>query len=147
MAGTAANCWFTLVLEEKVSPTWEAFKLCIGTEFVPKDSIVRARDRMYKLKQRTSVAMYLADFRNIVIDIPGISDSEKLARFTEGLKPPILLEILKSSPIMSSEAAKIALDVDRAFSGAGFFSNRGFGYNSGRQTGPALMGIGNVQNH
>ena len=91
MTGTAAYWWFTLVLEEKVPPTWEAFKLCIEAEFVPKDSIVRARDRLYKLKQRTTVAIYLADFRNIVIDIPGISDSEKLARFTEGLKPHILL--------------------------------------------------------
>ena len=100
MTGTDANRWFTLVLEEKVPPTWEAFKLCTETEFVPKDSIVRARDRLYKLKQRTSVAIYLADFRNSLINIPEISDSEKLARFTEGLKPHILPEILKSSPIM-----------------------------------------------
>ena len=91
MTGTAASWWFTLVLEEKVPPKWEAFKLCIETEFVPKDSIVRARDRLNKIKQTTSVAIYLADFRNIVIDIPGISESEKLARFIEGLKPHILL--------------------------------------------------------
>ena len=47
---------------------------------------------------------------------------------------------------MFAEAAKIALDVDGAFYGAGFFSHRGFGYDSGLQTGPAPMGIGNVQN-
>ena len=55
-----------------------------------KESIVRARDRFHKLKQRTSVAIYLADFRNIAMDIPGISDSEKLARFTEKLTRHIL---------------------------------------------------------
>ena len=99
MTGTAANWWFTLVLEEKVPLTWEAFKLCIDTEFVPKDGIFRARDRFYKLKQRTSVAIYLADFGNIVIDIPGISDSEKFARFTEGLKPHIILEIENPAPL------------------------------------------------
>ena len=147
MTGITVNCWFTLVLEEKVPPTWEAFTLCMETEFVPKDSIVIARDSLYKLKQRISVAIYLTDFRNIVIDIPGINDSEKLARFTEELKPHILLEIRKFSPIMFEEAAKIALDVDGAFHGAGFFSNRGFGCNIGLLTGPAPMEIGNVQNH
>ena len=145
MTSTAANWWFTLVLEEKVPPTWEAFRLCVKNEFVPKDSIVRARDRLYKLKQRTSVATYLAEFRNSVIDIPGISDSEKLARFTEGLKPHMLLEVRKASPTMFEEAAKIALDVDGAFYGAGFFSNRGFGFNTGFQTVPVPMEIGNVQ--
>ncbi|PXF41847.1 hypothetical protein BWQ96_08426 [Gracilariopsis chorda] len=145
MTGTAANWWFTLVLEEKVPPTWEAFKLCVENEFVPKDSMVRARDTLYKLKQRTSVAIYLSDFRNIVIEIPGISDSEKLARFTEGLKPHILLEVQKASPKMFEEAAKIALYINGAFYGAGFFSNRGFGFNTGFQTGPVPMEIGNVQ--
>ena len=62
MTSTAANWWFTLVLEEKIPPTWEVFKLCVENEFVTKDSIVEARDRPYKLKQRTSVAIYLAVF-------------------------------------------------------------------------------------
>ena len=47
MTGPAANCWFALVLEEKVPLTWEAFKLCVDNEFLPKDSIVRARDRLH----------------------------------------------------------------------------------------------------
>ena len=145
MTGTATNWWFMLVLEKKVPPTWEAFELCVENEFVPKDSIVRARDRLYKLKQRTSVAIYLAEFRNIVIDILGISDSEKIARFTEGLKPHIFLEVRKASPHIFEEAAKIALYVDGAFYGAGFFSNHGFGYNSGFQTGPVPMEVGNFQ--
>ena len=114
---------------------------------MPKDSIVRARDRLYKLKQRTSVAIYLGDFRNIVIDIPGITDSEKLARLTEELMPHILLEIHKSCPTMFEEAAKIPLDVDGAFYGAGLFSSCGFGYNSGLQTWPAPLEIGNVHSH
>ena len=137
MTGTAANWLFTVILEEKVPPTWEAFKLCVENEFAPKDSIVRTRDRLYKLKQRTSVAIYLAEFRNIVIDIPEISDSEKMARFTEGLKPHILLEVRKTSPHILEEAAKIAFDVDGAFHGAG--------YNSSFQSGPVPMEIWNVQ--
>ena len=111
---------------------------------MPKDSIVKARGSLYKLKQRTSVATYLAEFRNIVIDISGIRDSEKMAQFTERLKPHILLEVRKASPHILEEAAEIALDVDGAFYGAGFFSNRGFRYNSGFQGGSVPMEIGNV---
>ena len=46
MMGTAANWWFILALEGKMPPTWEAFKLCSEIYFVPRDSIVRARDRL-----------------------------------------------------------------------------------------------------
>ena len=80
-----------------------------------------------------------------MIKIPGISDSEKMARFTEELKPHILMEVRKARPHIFEEAAKIALDVDGAFYGAGFFSIGGFGYNSGFQSGPVPMEIGNVQ--
>ena len=141
---TAANWWFSLVLENKVPKTWAEFKLAIETEFVPKDSIIRARDKLYRLKQRTSVAAYLAEFRNTVIDIPGMSDSEKMARFTEGLKPHILLEVRKASPNLFEQAAKVAVDVDGAYYGAGFFFNRGM--SSGfREKGPVPMEIGNFE--
>ena len=66
-----------------------------------------------------------------------------MARFTERLKPHILLEVQKANPHIFEEAAKTALDVDGAFCGARFFSNRGFGYNSGFQAGPVPMEIGN----
>ena len=120
MTGTAANWWYTIVHEGKVPPTWEAFKLLVETEFVPQDSVIRARDRLNKLRQRTSVAAYLAEFRNVVIDIPDMSEGEKLARFSEGLKPHILLEVRKENPMRLDAAATIALSVDGAYYGAGF---------------------------
>ena len=144
MTGTAANWWFSLVIENKIPPTWESFKLAVENEFLPKDSIIRARDKLYKLRQITNVASYLGEFRNTVIDIPGMSDSEKMARFTEGLKPHILLEVRKSSPSLFEEAAKIALDVDGAYYGARFFSNRGF-YPRFQNSGPVPMEIENFE--
>ena len=139
MTGTAANWWYTIVHEGKVPPTWEAFKLLVETEFVPQDSVIRARDRLNKLRQRTSVAAYLAEFRNVVIDIPDMS-GEKLARFSEGLKPHILLEVRKENPMRLDAAATIALSVDGAYYGAGFFS--GYGNQS---SGFMPMEIGNFE--
>ena len=143
MTGTAANWWFTIVSENKTPPTWESFKLLVETEFVPQDSVVRARDKMNKLRQKQSVALYLAEFRNTIIDIPDMSEGEKLARFCEGLKPHILLEVRKENPSKLDAAANISLNVDGAYYGAGFFSGKGsqpsgnFGY--------APMEIGNIE--
>ena len=39
------------------------------------------------------MAVFLAEFRNIVINIPEISDAEKVAQFTEGMKHFISVEI------------------------------------------------------
>ena len=61
------------------------------------------------------------------------------------MKPHLLFEVRKGSPPISEEAAKIVLDVDGAFYGAVFFSNREFGYNSCFRAGPVSMEIGNVQ--
>ena len=143
MTGTAANWWYTVVHENKVPPTWEAFKLLVETEFVPQDSVVRARDRLNKLRQKTSVASYLSEFRNMVIDIPDMSETEKLARFCEGLKPHILLEVRKENPIRLDAAANIALNVDGAYYVAGFFSSSSKPSNINR--GFAPMEIGNFE--
>lgn len=91
------------------------------------------------------MASYLGEFRNILIDIPGISDREKMARFTEGLKPHILLEVRKGSPKLFEEAAKITLDVDGACYGAGFFSRKGQNYGFRGDTGPVPMEKGNFE--
>lgn len=125
LVGTAANWWFSLVQGNRVPATWEAFKVVLETEFVPQDSINRARDRLYKLKQRRSVAIYLIEFRNAVLEIPDMSEGEKLARFSEGLKPHILLEVRKENPRTLDAAANIALNVDGAYYGAGLFSGNG----------------------
>lgn len=80
-----------------------------------------------------------------MIGIREIIDSEKLAIFTEGLEPHTLLEVQHSSSNVCEEAAKIAKYVDEAFYTADFFSNRGFGYNSGFQNDPVPMNIDIVQ--
>ena len=141
LSGIAANWWYSLVCSNANPKTWNAFKAAVENEFVPKNSSIRARDKLAKITQKYSVGNYLNVFRNLVIDISDISDSEKLARFCEGLKPHILLEVRKSNPSTFDEAAKIALDVDGAYFGAGVYGNASSG-----NDGPVPMQIGNLEN-
>jgi hypothetical protein len=70
----------------------------VRTEFVPQDSLRRARDRLRKLYQKRSVASYISEFRNIALTIPGITEEEQFDRFCEGLKPEIKFGCSEKQP-------------------------------------------------
>ena len=79
-----------------VPMTWEDFKKKVGAEFIPSDHVRRARDKLRRLKHTSSISKYLAEFRNIILTIPDVTDDEKLDRFCSGLKYEIRVEVLKS---------------------------------------------------
>ena len=143
LKGNAAHWWYMLVQSGQTPGTWEAFCNMVRTEFVPSDSVDRARDKLRALRQKTSVNAYLNEFRNIVISIPGISNDEKLDKFVSGLKPEVLLEVRKNRPDNLEAAAQIALTIDSAL----FSMNRYYQSNvgSGSASGPVPMEIGNVE--
>ena len=115
LSGNAAVWWYTLVQTHFAPTSWEDFKTGVVKEFVLEDHVRRARDRLRKLQQTTSVSKYLAEFRNIVLNIPDISNGEKWDRFCDGLKYEVRLEVMKSTLTSFEETAKIALRVDSAF--------------------------------
>ena len=135
----------TLVQSGQNPDTWEAFRDKVRTEFIPKESVDRAVDKLRALRQKTSVNAYLNEFRNIVISIPGISNDEKLDKFVSGLKPEVLLEVRKNRPADFENAAQIALTVDSAL----FSMNRYYQSNfvAGPSSGPQPMDIGNVESN
>lgn len=141
--GTAAAWWYTLVNSNIIPTTWEDFEKAIITEFVPFDSVQRSRDKLRRLVQRTSVTHYLTEFRNIVLTIPGMSEGEKVDRFSQGLKPNIRLEVMKAGAQTMAEASRIALNVDSALFGAGMFRHQsGSPFPSSQHT---PMEIGNIE--
>jgi hypothetical protein len=144
---TAATWWYIMVQAGSMPGSWEAFKLAVRSEFVPKDSSRRARDRLRKIYQARSVSSYISEFRNVALTIPGITDEEQLDRFCEGLKPEIKLEVLKSNAESMNEAVQVALNVDSAFYGTKMdIRNRnGFQRPEFSASSPAPMEIGNVQ--
>ena len=138
----AANWWYLKVHNNEIPGTWEEFCNAVRAEFVPQDSMRRSRDRLRRLVQRASVSSYLNEFRNLVLNIPNMTEDEKLDKFCAGLKPEIRLEVLKSGPVTVDNAARIALNVDSALFGAGIFMQRSsFSPSSGNDP----MEIGNVE--
>jgi Retrotransposon gag protein len=86
----------------------------VRTEFVPQGSLRQARDRLRKLYEKSSVANYKSEFRNIALTIPGITEEEQLDRFCQGLKPELKLEVPKGSVNNMNEAVRVSLNVDSA---------------------------------
>ena len=83
-----------MVLANQAPATWEYFRAAVAAAFVPDDHVRRTQDKLRKLKQTTTVAKFLSDFRNIVLTIPDISDGEKWDNFCAGLKYDVRLEVL-----------------------------------------------------
>lgn len=144
LTSTAAVWWYTLVQANTVPATWQEFKAKVIAEFVPDDHVRRARDRLRKLTQTTSVAKYLSEFRNIVLTIPGMNDGEMWDKFCSGLKYEVRIEVMKSTVATFDDAAKVALRVDSAIYGAGR-PQAPAGSASPSQA-PTPMEIGNVEN-
>lgn len=66
------------------------------SEFFPKDYALISRARFRKPIQSSSASVYLSDFWNLTLKIPGISKGEKLDRSIQGLKYEGRLEVRKS---------------------------------------------------
>ena len=86
-SGTGSTWWCTRVESNMVPATWTEFEAAFVQEFVPYNSTQRARDKLRRLMQRTSVSKYLSEFRNVTLAIPGITEGEMVDRFVQGLKP------------------------------------------------------------
>ena len=143
MTSTAATWWYTLVASNSAPVVWEEFKNAVTQEFIPFDSVQRSRDKLRRLTQRFSVAAYLAEFRNVILAIPQMTEDEKVDRFCQGLKPQIRLEVMKAGARTMNDASRIALNVDAALYGAGAFSYTPYQGPSR----PVPMDIGNVEQH
>lgn len=142
MKGTAAQWWYMLVQSGQAPVEWHTFLAKVRSEFIPQDSVDRARDKLRSLRQKTTVLAYLNEFRNTVMMIPGISEDEKIDKFVSGLKPEVHLEVRKSRPADFESAAQVALTIDSALFSTKMHMQSN---NGGGSSGPVPMDIGNVE--
>ena len=141
--GFSAQWWYILAKSGQAPVEWDAFVAKVRLEFIPQDSVDRARDKLRSLRQKTSVLAYLNEFRNTVMVIPRISEDEKLDKFVSGLKPDVHLEVRKSRPADFESAAQVALTIDSALFSSVMYNRSNYG--GGSSTGPVPMDIGNVE--
>jgi len=93
---------------EALITDWEDFKKMLVQQFKPVNAIKSARDKLAKLKQTRSVQEYATSFRSLTLEIPGISEDEKIDRFIRGLKDQIRMEVELREPSTVNEAIRIA---------------------------------------
>jgi hypothetical protein len=111
LRGNALTWWQSL--SPNARPTeWEAFKNALITYHQPISAVSVARDRLAQLTQRTSVANYVKDFKDLALNIPNFSEDERLDRFKRGLKHDVRLHVALANPPTFEEAVTIAGQVD-----------------------------------
>lgn len=81
-----AYTWFETYKSTTNIETWELMRDALLERFNPLDKALVARDKLAKWRQIKDVTTYNRDFRQILLDIPDITETEKLDRYTRGLK-------------------------------------------------------------
>lgn len=81
-----AFAWFESFTMSTPIHTWPELKEALVKRFSPLDKTVTARDKLHTWCQRRDVASFNAGFLNILLDIPNITEAEKMDRYTRGLK-------------------------------------------------------------
>ena len=93
--GNAHEWWiaYSQTIEGKNIAVWNQLKEALIDRFQSLNKEKAARDKLAKWKQVKDVLQFNHDFQRIVIDIPDISTSEQIDRYTRGLKPYIWKEM------------------------------------------------------
>lgn len=81
-----AHTWFQTYKTTNEVRTWEELKEALLKRFNPLDKTLAARDKLARWRQVKDVSAFNRDFLQILLDIPDISEAEKLDRYTRGLK-------------------------------------------------------------
>lgn len=94
-----AKIWWRFLLgqaeqnHEAAISTWSEFSRNLQERFQIVNSIQNARDKLANLKQIGSVRGYIAQFQNLVMQIPDINEGEQLDKFVRGLRTKTRVEV------------------------------------------------------
>lgn len=104
--------WWQSLTENERPATWDTFKRGIIDYFQPLSATIVARDNLARLYQRTSVKAFVEEFKSQVLNIPDITDPEKLDKFRRGLKKDVRLHVAFANPPTFDQAVTIAEQID-----------------------------------
>jgi hypothetical protein len=112
-----AATWFQYrakdLANKGISDTYELFERDILIAYTPIDVTLRARDRLAILEQNDRhVDVYNHAFITTAMQIPGITEDEKLDRFKRGLRGDIMKEVHMKNPKTLEDAMLIACSHD-----------------------------------
>lgn len=81
-----ALLWWQSLKDSERHTNWPSLGASLVEYFAPLSATIVARDNLARLVQRSSVKAYTDEFKRLLLNIPDISDSEKLDRYRRGLK-------------------------------------------------------------
>jgi hypothetical protein len=125
---------------------WDSFAKAITEYYQPTNAVVAARDHLARLAQRTTVKVYVDAFKDIAINIPNMTNDEKLDRFKRGLKQDVRLHVAFANPATFEDAVHVAMQIDDIL----YSHRRDMSYRSPPSStsvpnGPTPMDLGNVE--
>lgn len=115
LTDSAATWWRHMYEDPSLKGTswsWDDFKSHLRMQFRPIDAERLARDRLHKLRQTTSVSAYIHAFQNIIVDIPTMSEADRIDRFLRGLKADVHKWVAIQQPDSLADACSIANTID-----------------------------------
>ena len=98
-----------------INKTWPLFTSRLRARFRPKDFEYNLRERLFELKQTSSINEYVAEFQDMLAqtEIP-ISELEKRFYFQNGLRSETARKIKEESPSLLKDAIAIATNFEFA---------------------------------
>ena len=86
LTGNALIWWNALEDSGRAPTRWTNMKIAIEEKFQTVNETKRATDKLYNLRQTTSVQNYIADFSRLTMQIPNLERNETFCLFFRGLK-------------------------------------------------------------
>jgi len=86
--GEAFTWWQSYSAATSV-PDWDTLRTCLIRRFNPLNKVQAARNKLHSWRQLKDVGSFNKTFLSIVMDIPDITESEKIDRYSHGLKRAI----------------------------------------------------------
>lgn len=141
--------WLSLRVEERPM-AWAGFSSAIVDYFQPLSATIVARDVLARLYQKSSVKAYAEEFKAQVLNIPDVTDAEKLDRFRRGLKKDVRLHVAFANPPTFDQAVTIAEQIDEVLYAHRAYSGGAKTYGNAASTSrsnisPTAMEIGAIQ--
>jgi len=86
--GEALTCWQSYNAATSV-PDWDTLRTCLIRRFNTLNKVQAARKKLHSCPQLNDVGSFNKKFLSIVMDIPDVTESEKIDRCNHGLKRAI----------------------------------------------------------
>lgn len=107
--------------------TYADFKQALQDYLLPVDPAYAARDKLDRFRQLTSAQDYVTGYNALMLNIPDMSEADRVHNFVRGLKQQVQTQVLMQQPTTLSQAQQLAIKADAAVYKS---KPSGFGYRS-----------------